>query len=76
MRFQKKQLVRINSSIDKGGRIIAVGTTSIRTLETIATLDWQINSKKGWTDIFIYPGINFKAVDALLPTFIYQNQLF
>lgn len=60
---------KINSSIDKGGRIIAVGTTSIRTLETIATLEGKIVPKKGWTDIFIYPGYNFKAVDCLITNF-------
>jgi S-adenosylmethionine:tRNA ribosyltransferase-isomerase len=60
---------KINSAREKGGRVIAVGTTSIRTLETIATLEGRIVPKKGWTDIFIYPGYEFKAVDCLITNF-------
>ncbi len=52
-----------------GGRIIAVGTTSIRTLEAAATGINQISGKSGWTDIFIYPGYQFKIVDALITNF-------
>ncbi len=59
----------INNARKKGGRVIAVGTTSTRTLETIATETGQIKSKKGWTDIFIYPGYKFKAIDALITNF-------
>lgn len=60
---------KINSTKDNGGRIIAVGTTSVRTLETIATLEGKIVPKKGWTDIFIYPGYEFKAIDGLITNF-------
>lgn len=60
---------KINSTRESGGRVIAVGTTSIRTLETIATLEGRIVPKKGWTDIFIYPGYEFKAVDCLITNF-------
>ncbi len=52
-----------------GGRVIAVGTTSIRTLEAAATDKNTIAGKSGWTDIFIYPGYQFKIVDALITNF-------
>lgn len=52
-----------------GGRVIAVGTTSIRTLEAAATDINRIAGKSGWTDIFIYPGYQFKIVDALITNF-------
>jgi S-adenosylmethionine:tRNA ribosyltransferase-isomerase len=53
----------------RGGRIIAVGTTSVRTLETVTTPDGVIQPGQGWTDIFIYPGYRFKAVDGLITNF-------
>lgn len=54
----------------KGGRIVAVGTTSIRTLETIGTkFDGDIQGDSGWTDIFIKPGYDFKVVDAFSTNF-------
>lgn len=59
----------INSSKSSGGRIIAVGTTSTRTLETVGTIDGKINPSSGWTDIFIYPGYKFKVVDCLVTNF-------
>ena len=52
-----------------GGRVIAVGTTSCRTLESFATEDGSIAPSAGWTDIFIYPGYCFKCVDALVTNF-------
>ena len=52
-----------------GGRVIAVGTTSIRTLESAAEEQGVISAKSGWTDIFIYPGYCFKIVDALVTNF-------
>ena len=52
-----------------GHRVIAVGTTSIRTLESAATAPGQIAGKSGWTGIFIYPGYQFKIVDALITNF-------
>ena len=50
-------------------RIIAVGTTSVRTLETIMNLYGEFKECSGWTDIFIYPGYQFKAVDCLITNF-------
>lgn len=52
-----------------GHRVIAVGTTSIRTLESAATAKNEIASKSGWTGIFIYPGYDFKIVDAIITNF-------
>ena len=52
-----------------GGRVIAVGTTSIRTLESAAGEQGTLAAKSGWTDIFIYPGYRFKIVDALVTNF-------
>ena len=52
-----------------GKRVIAVGTTSIRTLESAADGVGEISGKSGWTDIFIYPGYEFKIVDAIITNF-------
>ena len=60
---------RINAAREKGGRVIAVGTTSVRTLESASEADGTVLAKKGNTDIFIYPGYTFKAVDALITNF-------
>jgi S-adenosylmethionine:tRNA ribosyltransferase-isomerase len=59
----------INSTKEAGGKIICVGTTSTRTLESIADLKGSIIPGSGWTDIFIYPGYEFKVVDALITNF-------
>lgn len=59
----------INDSKKNGGRIISVGTTSTRTLESIGTSEGYIMPKSGWTDIFIYPGYRFKVVDCLITNF-------
>lgn len=59
----------INACRAAGGRIISVGTTSTRTLETVAAPDGRISPCCGNTDIFIYPGYKFKAVDALITNF-------
>lgn len=59
----------INDTKRNGGRIIAVGTTSCRTLETIGTMDGKVREQSGWTNIFIYPGYKFKVVDALITNF-------
>ncbi|MEA4895481.1 MAG: tRNA preQ1(34) S-adenosylmethionine ribosyltransferase-isomerase QueA [Oscillospiraceae bacterium] len=53
----------------RGGRIVAVGTTSCRTLESFAKSDGTLEEGSGWTDIFIYPGYRFKCVDALVTNF-------
>ncbi|UHA74333.1 tRNA preQ1(34) S-adenosylmethionine ribosyltransferase-isomerase QueA [Paenibacillus sp. 481] len=60
----------INEAKANGGRVIAVGTTSARTLETAAgRFDGELQACDGWTDIFIYPGYRFRMVDALLTNF-------
>lgn len=59
----------INKVKADGGRIIAVGTTSCRVLETVSSPDGRIKPSSGWTDIFIYPGYGFKIVDALITNF-------
>ena len=53
----------------KGGRVIAVGTTSCRTLESFAQEDGSLPVTSGWTNIFIYPGYKFKCIDALVTNF-------
>lgn len=60
---------RINETRRKGGRIISVGTTSTRTLETVADETGFVRPCSGWTDIFIYPGYTFKAIDGLITNF-------
>lgn len=60
---------KINETRRKGGRIICVGTTSCRTLESAAKKDGSVSAGSGWTDIFIYPGYEFKAVDGLITNF-------
>lgn len=59
----------INGTKQSGGRVIAVGTTSCRTLESAAAEDGSLTAKSGWTDIFIYPGYKFKVIDALVTNF-------
>ena len=59
----------INRRRANGGRIIAVGTTSSRVLESVSTPDGKVHAVDGETSIFIYPGYNFKAVDALITNF-------
>lgn len=59
----------INGARASGGRVVAVGTTSARTLETAAGEDGIVRSGRGWTDIFITPGYRFRAVDALVTNF-------
>lgn len=59
----------INQRRAAGGRIVAVGTTSTRTLETVSTDDGVVQAASGWTQKFIYPGYKYKAVDALVTNF-------
>lgn len=59
----------INSTRKQGGRIICVGTTSCRTLESAADGDGMVRACSGWTEIFIYPGYRFKAIDCLITNF-------
>lgn len=59
----------INETKKNGNRVIAVGTTSTRTLETVADTDGMVKPCSGWTQIFIYPGYTFKCIDALITNF-------
>jgi len=59
----------INRCKEKGKRVIAVGTTTTRTLETIGGDDSRVREQSGWTNIFIFPGYRFKIVDALITNF-------
>lgn len=61
--------VLINDTKKRGGRVIAVGTTCCRTLESIARDHGEIRACSGWTDIFIYPGFEFKCIDGLITNF-------
>ena len=59
----------INATKEKGGRVFAVGTTSCRTLESVMTKEGVMKESDGWTDIFIYPGYEFKVLDGLITNF-------
>ena len=59
----------LNRTKEQGGRIVCVGTTSCRTLESFADAQGRFSETSGWTDIFIYPGYRFKAMDALVTNF-------
>jgi S-adenosylmethionine:tRNA ribosyltransferase-isomerase len=59
----------INDCKNAGGRVIAVGTTSCRTLESVATFEGEIKEADGWTSIFIHPGYQFKVIDGLITNF-------
>lgn len=59
----------INDTKKSGRRIIAVGTTSTRTLETVADANGCVKATSGWTEIFIYPGYTFKCIDGLITNF-------
>lgn len=60
---------KINRARAAGGRVIAVGTTSVRTLETVAREDGLIEPQMGWTAAYIYPGYRYKAVDGVITNF-------
>lgn len=68
-RITEETASRINDARAKGGRIIAVGTTSVRTLETVADEDGTLHKAEGWTQKFIYPGYRFKIVDGMITNF-------
>ena len=59
----------INETKAAGGRVICVGTTSCRTIESFAAKDGTMTERSGWTNIFIYPGYRFKVLDALITNF-------
>ncbi len=60
---------KINAAKKRGNQIISVGTTSTRTIESVADENGQLRAASGWTDIFIYPGYKFKVVDSLITNF-------
>ena len=66
---EEDQAALVNETKKKGGKIISVGTTSLRTLESASTEDGILKAGSGWTDIFIYPGYRFKIVDRLITNF-------
>lgn len=66
---EQSEADKINRAKAMGKKVIAVGTTSSRTLESIADEGGEISAASGWTDIFIYPGYQFKVVDALITNF-------
>lgn len=68
-RIEPEEAAKINGARAAGKRVIAVGTTSCRTLESAAGEDGILQAQSGWTDIFIYPGYHFKMVDALITNF-------
>ncbi|EDO0694979.1 tRNA preQ1(34) S-adenosylmethionine ribosyltransferase-isomerase QueA [Listeria monocytogenes] len=69
-RLTEESAERINKIKAQGGKVVAVGTTSIRTLETIASRhDGKLVAESGWTEIFISPGYTFQAIDALITNF-------
>lgn len=67
--IDEEAAVKINKAKESGGRIICVGTTSCRTVESAADADGHLEAKSGWTDIFIYPGYEFKVLDGLITNF-------
>lgn len=66
---EEEQAKLINDTKKAGGRVISVGTTSCRTLESASTEDGMVHPGSGWTDIFIYPGYQFKVINALITNF-------
>lgn len=68
-RIEEEQAQIINDTKAAGGRVICVGTTSCRTLESAADDKGILHAGSGWTDIFIYPGYQFKMMDALITNF-------
>ena len=67
--IEESEALKINKAKEAGKRVISVGTTSCRTLESAATEDGKIQASSGWTDIFIYPGYKFKLIDGLITNF-------
>lgn len=66
---EESQAKMINAAKAAGGRIISVGTTSTRTLESVTDENGIVHAQSGWTKIFIYPGYKFKAIDCLITNF-------
>ena len=68
-RIEQREADKINAAKHLGNRVIAVGTTSTRTLEAASDERGRVVAGSGWTDIFIYPGYRFKVIDGLLTNF-------
>ena len=66
---EEDQAKLINDTKKNGGRVISVGTTSCRTLESATSEDGIVKAGSGWTEIFIYPGYRFKCIDGLITNF-------
>ena len=66
---EEAEAAKINAAKARGNQIISVGTTSTRTLESVADDNGVVKAGSGWTDIFIYPGYQFKVVDSLITNF-------
>lgn len=66
---EEEEAKKINDTKKNGGRVICVGTTSCRTLESATSEDGILKAGSGWTDIFIYPGYRFKILDCLITNF-------
>lgn len=67
--IEQKEADKINAARKNGGRIIAAGTTSTRTLESVADENGYVKAASGWTQIFIYPGYQFRCIDGLITNF-------
>lgn len=67
--IEEEEAAKINKAKEEGHRVVSVGTTSCRTLESAATVEGRVNASSGWTDIFIYPGYKFKLIDGLITNF-------
>ncbi len=67
--IEPEEAEKINRTKKQGGRIICVGTTSCRTVESAALPDGTVSAGSGWTEIFIYPGYQFKVLDCLITNF-------
>ena len=67
--IEESEAEKINRAKEKGGRVICVGTTSCRTIESAADENGHLRAGSGWTDIFIYPGYKFKLLDCLITNF-------
>lgn len=68
-RIEQSEADKINLAKEQGHRIIAVGTTSTRTLESAADEHGRLKESSGWTEIFIYPGYQFRVIDSLITNF-------
>lgn len=67
--IERQEADKINHAKRQGGRVVCVGTTSCRTIESAADQDGLVRPGNGWTDIFIYPGYQFKVLDCLITNF-------